>query len=147
MPGPGQEFVQGKAPRATVRGKLDLGIECHQAGNAVPGRRGRAQIAADGAAGLNLHAADLAGGGLQPVIGGGQIRAQDVGPAGGGAEPAPALDSRDAAQLVEAGDVEKRPVEGRCLVKRVDIGAAGHHKGAFGREPVKGVFQSMWSQI
>ena len=112
-----------------------------------PARRGRAQIAANSAAGLDLHAADLAGGSLQPAIGWWQVCAQDIGPAGGSAEPAPAIDSGNAAQLVETGDVQKRPIERWRLVKRIDIGAAGHHKGAFGREPVKGVFQSMWSQI
>ena len=130
-----------------MRGKLDLGIQCHQAGDAVSGRRGRAQIAADRAACLYLHAADLARGGLQPVIGRRQVGAKDVGPACRGPETAPALDGRDAAQLFKAGDVEKRAVEGRGLVERIDVGAAGHDQRLLGCKPVKGVFQSMWSQI
>ena len=49
-----------KAAAAAVRAKRALGIKCDQTGDAVPRRRGGAEVAANGAAGLNLHTADLA---------------------------------------------------------------------------------------
>ena len=82
-----QEGGEGKAAAAGGGGELDLGVERQERRHAVGGGRGVAEVAADGAGGLDLPAAHLGGGGAERVAGRRQGRVADRRPGGAGPDP------------------------------------------------------------
>ena len=77
---------------------------------------------------LDLHAADLARGLAQAGQHRREIAADEIAPAGEGTEPPVPVLATQAAQRLEAGDVEHVEVGRAADQGRVDVGAAGQDR-------------------
>ena len=131
---PQDEIRQSQPALAAAADQLDLRAERQQRRHAVRRRRGVAQVAADGAAILDLPPADLARGRLQAIELRRQRRLGDRGPAGQRADAELRHLLADAAQLAQRGQIEDAgdvPVIERLADPgRIEIGAAGDDLGA-----------------
>ena len=99
---------------------------------------------------LDLPAADLARGLLQAVEQRRQIGLQQLAPGRGGAQPPARRAGRDAAQNVDAADIEHVLVDRPADPRRVEVGAAGQHGVRLSRRPcqcAQRLFKAAWTKV
>jgi hypothetical protein len=111
------------------------------------GRAGVAQIAAERAGVLDLHAADLARGRLQPVEQRRQAGLDHIRPGGRGAEAPAGLVLGDAAQARDGGEVEQILVGRKRDTRRVMVGTARQRHARRSRHGGQRLGQARRTQI
>ena len=126
-----EETGQRKGAGAGDAGQDDLGFEGQQAGDAVGGGAGVADVAGEGGDVLDLAASDLAGGLFQAVEGGRKAGFDDVGPGGQAGNPPVVRTGFDPTEVWQRREVEDGGVGWGGYVRGVEVGAAG--EGRAGR--------------
>ena len=95
---------------------------------------------------LDLAAADLARGLLQAVEQRRQVGLEQLAPGRGGAQPPARRAGRDAAQNVDAADIEHVLVDRPADPRRVEVGAAGQHRVRPSQRAQR-LFKAAWTKV